>query len=142
MDNTILLIEDNLSDIKLTQRAFQKTSDANRIDVVNDGVQAFEYLFGKDGEDYIHELPTLILLDIKLPKVDGLEVLKRIREERRTELLPVVILTSSAEMSDIVTSYRLGANSYIRKPVNYDHFSETVQKIGTYWMMLNERAIK
>jgi CheY-like chemotaxis protein len=135
-------VEDNLSDIKLTERAFAKSNISNTLEIVTDGVQALDYLFGMDGDDYAHDLPVVVLLDLKLPRVDGLQVLERIRSEARTELLPVVVLTSSKEQEDIVRSYRLGANSYVRKPVNFDQFAEAVQQLGLYWMVLNERPIK
>jgi two-component system response regulator len=139
MNNTILLVEDNVSDIKLTRRAFKKSNLTNTLEVVTDGEQALDYLFGKVGDEYEHPLPVVILLDIKLPKVDGLQVLQRIRSEDRTELLPVVILTSSKEQEDIVSSYRFGANSYIRKPVDFDQFVDAIQQLGLYWMVLNQR---
>ena len=142
MNHTILLVEDNLSDIKLTQRAFQKSNITNTLDVVTNGAEALEYLLGTIDGEYQHPLPVVVLLDLKLPKVDGLEVLERIRSEARTELLPVVILTSSKEQEDIVSSYRLGANSYIRKPVDFQQFVESVQQLGLYWMVLNESLFK
>jgi two-component system, response regulator len=142
MNNTILLVEDNPSDIKLTKRAFQKSNISNTLDIVTDGEQALDYLLGKRGEEYLNPLPVVVLLDIKLPKLDGLQVLDHIRSEQRTELLPVVMLTSSKEQEDIVSSYRLGANSYIRKPVDFQQFGEAVQQLGLYWMVLNESPIK
>ena len=142
MNHTILLVEDNLSDIKLTQRAFKKSNITNTLDVVTNGAEALEYLLGTIDGEYQHPLPVVVLLDLKLPKVDGLEVLERIRSEARTELLPVVILTSSKEQEDIVSSYRLGANSYIRKPVDFQQFVESVQQLGLYWMVLNESPLK
>lgn len=142
MNNTILLVEDNPSDIKLTKRAFQHSNVTNDLRVVTDGAAALDYLFARDGDDYQHPLPVLVLLDIKLPKVDGLEVLERIRRDERTELMPVVILTSSKEQEDMVRSYRLGANSYIRKPVDFKQFVESVQQLGLYWMVLNESPVR
>lgn len=142
MSSNILLVEDNLSDIKLTQRAFQQSKLTNNLQIATDGAIALEYLFGKSGNDYLNALPVLVLLDLKLPKVDGLEVLERIRSEERTELMPVVILTSSREQEDIVRSYQLHANSYIRKPVDFNQFVEAVQQLGLYWLVLNERVLK
>ncbi len=140
-DKTILLVEDNPNDEILTLRAFEKNNIANKIAVARDGAEALDYLFGtvaSTNEGDIREIPQVILLDLKLPKVDGLEVLKRIRFEERTRLLPVVILTSSKEEKDIVESYNLGANSYIRKPVDFDQFTEAVRQLGLYWLVLNE----
>lgn len=131
----ILLVEDNPDDVELTRRALIKANILNPIDVVNDGVEATEFLFGNGRSD---PLPALILLDLKLPKVDGLEVLKRIRSEERTRLLPVVILTSSKEEKDLVEGYSLGANSYIRKPVDFNEFVTAVSQLGMYWLILNE----
>ncbi len=142
MNNVILLVEDNHSDIKLTQRAFRQRNITNELDVVTDGAEALEYLFGKVGDEYQHSLPILVLLDIKLPKIDGLGVLERIRGNERTALLPVVILTSSKEQEDIVRSYQLGANSYIRKPVDFQQFADALQQLGLYWTVLNESPFK
>jgi CheY-like chemotaxis protein len=133
----ILLVEDTPDDIELTLRAFRKNNIANMIEVVRDGAKALEYLLGNDDE---RPLPTLVLLDLKLPKVDGHEVLRRIRADERTRCLPVVILTSSREESDILEAYENGANSYIRKPVDFAAFVEAVQKLGLYWLLLNEPA--
>ncbi len=140
MENgTILLIEDNSDDIALTRRALKKANIANELIVAQDGVEAMEYLFGEAGApEGGRELPVLVLLDLKLPRVDGLEVLKRIRAEERTRLLPVVVLTSSNEERDIVKSYDLGANSYVRKPVNFDEFAEAIRTLGLYWLVLNQ----
>ena len=142
MSHLILLVEDNPSDIKLTKRAFKKSNLTNELQVVTDGAEALEFLFAQDDGDYKNPLPILILLDIKLPKVDGLEVLERIRHAERTALLPVVILTSSKEQEDMIRSYRLGANSYIRKPVDFEQFVEAIQQLGLYWMVLNESPFK
>ncbi len=135
---TILLVEDNPDDVDLTLRAFKRHNLANQIDVARDGVEALEYILG-DGSDE-QRLPPLqvVLLDIKLPKIDGLEVLRRLRAEERTRFLPVVILTSSNEEQDLAQSYRLGVNSYIRKPVEFDKFVETAGQLGLYWLLLNE----
>lgn len=139
-DKVILLVEDNADDEALTLRAFKKNNIRNPVLVMRDGQQALDYLFaagahaGRDARD----LPQVVLLDLKLPKVDGLEVLRRIRADDRTRLLPVVILTSSKEERDIVNGYRLGANSYVRKPVNFDEFVEAARQLGLYWLLLNE----
>lgn len=138
----ILLVEDNPDDVALTLRAFRKNKLKNEVVVAADGAEALDRLFatgsqaGRDPED----LPQIVLLDLKLPKVDGLEVLRRIRGEERTRLLPVVVLTSSREERDLVESYRLGANSYVRKPVNFDEFVEAARQLGLYWLLLNEPA--
>lgn len=136
MENVILLIEDNADDEALTLRAFQKHHIKNHVVVVRDGAQALDYLFATPGND----TPDLILLDLKLPKVDGLEVLRRIRGDARTRLIPVVVLTSSNEEQDLVESYSLGANSYVRKPVDFVRFAESVVQLGLYWLVLNARA--
>ncbi len=136
----ILLVEDNQDDEVLTVRALKKHNVANAIVVARDGAEALAYLAGATERTARGEsaLPHLILLDLKLPKVDGLEVLARIRKDEATRLLPVVVLTSSREERDLVESYRLGANSYIRKPVDFDQFSEAVRQLGLYWLVLNE----
>ena len=139
---TILLIEDNSSDIELTRRALQKSHVANEMIVAEDGQEAVDYLMGSDpltGQK-MHELPALILLDLKLPKLDGLQVLRRIRADDYTSRLPVVILTTSSEEDDIAQSYDLGANSYIRKPVDFKQFVEAVKNLGLYWLVMNEPA--
>lgn len=139
-DSFILLIEDNDDDVQLTLRAFKKSRLKNEIIVVRDGAEALDFLFGEGaytGRD-VNERPQMTLLDLKLPKVDGLEVLRQIRNDERTQLLPVVVLTSSREQEDLVRSYRLGANSYIRKPVDFNQFIEAVQQLGLYWLVLNE----
>jgi two-component system, response regulator len=135
----ILLIEDNPDDELLTLRALKKSNIANEVIVARDGADALEYLFevGPAGRDAPLK-PELILLDLKLPKVDGLEVLRRLRAEEKTHRLPVVILTSSREQQDMIDGYDLGANSYIRKPVDFDRFSEAVRQLGLYWLVLNE----
>jgi CheY-like chemotaxis protein len=137
---TILLVEDNPQDEMLTLRALRRANLANRIDVARDGQQALDYLFregefvDRDGPD----LPTVVLLDIGLPRLSGLEVLERLRADARTELLPVVILTSSDEERDRLKSYENGANSFVRKPVDFAEFAETVARLGVYWLMTNE----
>lgn len=139
---TILLIEDNPSDIGLTRRALEKSRIANELVVAEDGQEALEYLFNVDPLTGlgINELPALILLDLKLPRVDGLQVLRQIRADEHTSRLPVVILTTSSEEEDITQSYDLGANSYIRKPVDFNQFVEAVQHLGLYWLVMNEPA--
>lgn len=133
----ILLVEDNPNDIELTRHALSRHNIANELVVAQDGVEALEYLFGKsEGEN--RKLPAVVLLDLKLPRVDGLEVLREIRGNERTRYLPVVILTSSNEERDIIDGYSLGANSYIRKPVDFGQFSEAIRHLGLYWLVLNE----
>ena len=139
---TILLVEDNPDDAALTLRAFEKKNILNEIIIARDGEEALDYLFGEGsyaGRD-TGEQPSLVLLDLKLPKVDGLEVLRRLRKDNRTRLLRVVILTSSKEETDVVTGYQLGANSYIRKPVDFQEFIEVAGHLGLYWLLLNEPA--
>lgn len=138
--HVILLVEDNEDDEKLTVRALRKNSIANEIVVARDGVEALDYMFGTGayaGRD-VTTLPQLVLLDLKLPRIDGLEVLSRIRTDERTAITPVVVLTSSREEEDIVRSYRLGANSYVRKPVDYSSFSEAARQLGLYWLLINQ----
>jgi two-component system response regulator len=138
----ILLVEDNPDDEALTLRALKQNNISNEIVVTRDGVEALDFLFGTGA--YVGRetsvLPELILLDLKLPKVDGFEVLKKLRSDPRTQLLPVVILTSSKEQQDIVNGYGLGANSYVRKPVDFQQFVDAVRQLGLYWLVLNERA--
>ncbi|GGH12178.1 response regulator [Silvibacterium dinghuense] len=133
----ILLVEDDPDHEVLTIRALRKSNIANEIRVARDGEEALRLLFGSD-PDSLQAAPQVILLDLKLPKIDGLEVLRRIRESDKTCMLPVVILTSSDEESDIVRSYRLGVNSYIRKPVNFSEFADATRQLGMYWLVLNE----
>ncbi|MFA5100862.1 MAG: response regulator [Candidatus Omnitrophota bacterium] len=133
VNKKILLVEDNPDDIELTLRALEQTKVTNKIVVAHDGAEALEMLHGED-----RIKPAVILLDLKLPKIDGLELLKKIRGDDRTRLLPVVILTSSKEEKDLVQSYSLGANSYIRKPVDFDQFIKAVSELGLYWLLLNE----
>jgi CheY-like chemotaxis protein len=133
-------VEDNPSDIGLTRRALAKSHVANELVVAEDGQDALDYLFGSGayaGRD-VTQLPTLVLLDLKLPKVEGLEVLRRIRTETLTRRMPVVILTSSKEEQDLAVSYDLGVNSYIRKPVDFEQFAQAIQTLGLYWLVLNE----
>lgn len=136
----ILLVEDNADDEALTMRALNKSKVANKIDVVRDGAEALDYLFctGVYANRDPFDLPQVILLDLKLPKVDGLEVLRRIRAEPRTRMLPVVILTSSKEDQDRVSAYTSGANSYVRKPVDFNQFVDAIGQLGLYWLVLNE----
>lgn len=136
----ILLVEDNRDDEELTLRALAKSNVSNPIVVVRDGEEALDYLFarGTYAPPAITDAPQVILLDLKLPKLDGLEVLKAIRSDPRTRLLPVVILTSSVEETDLVRGYGLGANSYIRKPVDFNQFVESVKQLGLYWLVLNQ----
>lgn len=136
----IMLVEDNPDDEELTKRAIRKNNILNELMVARDGAEALDYLHGTgihEGRD-TSDTPTIILLDLKLPKIDGLEVLRRLRADERTKLVPVVILTSSKEEQDIVKSYKLGCNSYIRKPVDFIQFSNAVQNLGLYWLLLNE----
>jgi len=139
-DKIILIVEDNPDDEALTIRALKKNNISNRLVVVRDGVEALDFLFctGAYSNRDPHDLPQTILLDLKLPKVDGLEVLKRIRANERTSLLPVVILTSSKEEQDLLQGYKSGANSYVRKPVDFNQFVEAVRNLGLYWLVLNE----
>jgi two-component system, response regulator len=135
----ILLVEDNPDDEALTLRALRKNNILNEVVVARDGAEALDYLFGAgahSGRD-LSEQPQIILLDLKLPKVDGLEVLRRVRADARTHLLPVAILTTSNEDRDVISSYELGANSYIRKPVDFEQFMEAVRQLGLYWLVLN-----
>ena len=136
----LLIVEDNPSDLELTLRALKRCRIDNPTHAVKDGVEALDYLFHKGKYEAAgHDLPNVILLDLKLPKVDGIEVLQRVKSDRKTKLIPVVILTSSKEESDLLKSYDLGVNSYIRKPVDFDQFVETVRQIGFYWMLINEQ---
>ncbi len=140
MSKTILLIEDNPSDEKLTLLAFKSCGVSNEVNVVRDGAAALDYLFS-EGE-YVGRAgsppPTVVLLDLNLPKIDGLEVLRRVREDQRTRLLPVIILTSSREEEDILRGYALGANAYVRKPVEFSEFIQAAKTLGLFWLLLNE----
>ncbi len=136
----ILLVEDNPDDVALTMRALKKNNIANEVVVAKDGVEALDYLFGTGayaGRD-VSKIPAVVLLDLNLPRINGMEVLERLRKDERTKLTPVVILTSSKEEHDLIRGYRLGANSYIRKPVDFIQFSEAVRQLGLYWLILNE----
>jgi len=136
----ILLVEDNPSDVELTQRALERSHIVNELVIAQDGQEALDYVFGGGayaGRD-VTQLPALVLLDLKLPRVDGLQVLRRIRADERTRRLPVVILTTSREEQDVAHSYDLGANSYIRKPVDFAQFAQAVQHLGLYWLVMNE----
>ena len=139
-EKMILLVEDNLDDIELTLRAFNKNNIKNEISVVHDGAEALDFLLGtgKYSGRNLSIMPAVILLDLKLPKLDGLEVLTAIRKNELTKLIPVVILTSSREEQDIVKSYSLGVNSYVRKPIDFNQFAEAVSHLGLYWLLLNE----
>ncbi len=139
----ILLVEDNPDVVELTLRAFKKNNIMNEVVVKRDGAEALDFFFGKNGVagKETNGMPSVILLDLKLPKIDGLEVLKKLRADGRTKLIPTVILTSSKEQGDIVNGYDLGANSYIRKPVDFNQFAEAVKQVGLYWLVLNEAPI-
>ena len=139
MDQTILIVEDNPDDELLIMRTLKKINVVNRVEIVRDGAEALDYVFktGKYANRNSRD-PAVILLDIKLPKVSGLKVLERVRADGRTRRLPVVMLTSSDEQEDMIKSYDLGANSYVRKPVEFDRFTEAVSKLGLYWLLVNE----
>ena len=138
----ILLVEDSPEDLELTCRALKNANLGNRVQVARDGAEALDFLFGEGvhAGRHVEDTPKLILLDLKLPKVDGLEVLQRIKGDQRTHHIPVVVLTSSKEQRDVVESYALGVNSYIVKPVNFESFVEAVQKLGYYWLLLNQQT--
>ncbi len=140
MERTILLVEDNPDDVELTLRALRQYNVSNEISVVRDGVEALDYLFatGAYSDRDNVALPAVVLLDLKLPKIDGLEVLRRLRADERTKLLPVVILTSSREEKDIINGYKFGANSYVQKPVDFNQFIEAARQLGLYWLVINE----
>jgi two-component system response regulator len=143
-EKVILLVEDNPDDEELTLLALKQSNILNEVIVARDGVEALDYLFatGQYADRAPSRLPQLILLDLKLPKLDGLEVLQRLRADPRTQLIPVVVLTCSSEEEDVVASYRLGANSYVRKPVEFHRFADAVQQLGLYWLLLNEAPPK
>jgi CheY-like chemotaxis protein len=136
----ILLVEDNPNDLELALHAFRRNNLANRVQVVRDGAEALEFLFctGAYANRDARQAPKVILLDLKLPKIDGLEVLRRLRSDERTHLIPVVVLTSSREGRDVADSYQLGVNSYIVKPVDFEQFMEAVRQLGLYWLLLNQ----
>ena len=136
----ILLVEDNPDDEALTLRAFEKSNISNEVVVARDGAEALAYLFPDDGDGYDVPRPALILLDLNLPKVGGLEVLRRMRADERTQLIPVVVLTTSKQEEDILDSYRSGANAYVRKPVKFSDFADAVRALGVFWLLLNEPA--
>ncbi len=141
MTHTILLVEDNESDELLTVRAFKNSGIANELDVVRDGAEAIDYLMrtgSHEGRD-VSKMPAVILLDLNLPKISGLEVLRRIRAEERTKMLPVVVLTSSKQDEDVIRSYSLGANAYVRKPVDFAEFATAAKTLGLFWLLLNEQ---
>ena len=137
----ILLVEDNPDDQELIKMGFEESHIANELVVMSDGAQALDYLFGagRYADRDLSDTPNVILLDLKLPKVNGLEVLERLRADPRTKLIPIVILTSSSEDEDILASYKLGANSYVRKPVDFNHFAEAIKHLGLYWLILNHK---
>jgi two-component system response regulator len=139
----ILLVEDDPRDLELALRALKRANLGNRIEVARDGAEALEFLFceGAHAARRIEDVPKVVLLDLKLPKVDGLEVLQRIRSDPRTRMIPVVVLTSSKEQQDLIETYRLGVNSYVVKPVRFDQFAEAVQQLGLYWLLLNEPPV-
>ncbi|RPJ58973.1 MAG: response regulator [Acidobacteria bacterium] len=137
----ILLVEDNPNDVELALRALKKNNLANRVFIVKDGAEALDFIFGRGAHQNrrVENVPRVILLDLKLPKVDGIEVLRAIRSDERTKYIPVVVLTSSSEDRDIVETYKLGVNSYIVKPVNFEKFIDVVRELGYYWLLLNHR---
>ncbi|OGC76330.1 MAG: two-component system response regulator [candidate division Zixibacteria bacterium RBG_16_50_21] len=142
-DEPILLVEDNPDDVELTMRAFRKNNIANRVVVARDGVEALDYLFSQGAyADRDGQPPRIILLDLKLPRLDGLQVLERLRADERTRLTPVIILTSSKEEHDLISGYENGANSYVRKPVDFNQFVEAVKHIGLYWLLINESPVQ
>ena len=139
MSKSILLVEDNSSDIELTRRAFIRARILNELVVAEDGQAALDYLLGDSGgEGVLPPLPALVLLDLKLPKVDGLEVLRRLKNDPKTKTIPVVVLTSSAAEQDIVKSYQLGVNGYVTKPIDFAQFTEAVRQLGIYWLAINQ----
>ena len=141
-EKIVLLVEDNSDDVELTLRSFKKHGIKNKVVIARDGVEALDYLFGTGqyGGRAAPEPPVVVLLDLKLPKVDGLEVLRQVRSSPATRNIPVVVLTTSSEQKDKIQSYSLGANSYIRKPVDFEQFIEATRQLGLYWLMLNEPA--
>jgi two-component system response regulator len=142
LDRVIVLVEDNANDEELTLRAFRKSNIVNRVVVVRDGAEALDYFFARGcyANRSLNEVAQVVLLDLKLPKIDGLDVLRALRADDRTRLIPIVVLTSSAEEQDLVRSYGLGANSYVRKPVDFTQFVEAVRQLGLYWLVINQAA--
>jgi CheY-like chemotaxis protein len=140
----ILLVEDNPNDVELALHALKKNKVSNRIQVVRDGEEALDFIFGKDAssDGPSEQRPKMVLLDLKLPKIDGLEVLKRLKSDPRTRSIPVIMMTSSREECDIVKSYELGVNSYIVKPVDFQQFTESVRQLGLYWMVMNQAPVQ
>lgn len=139
-EGIILLVEDNPDDVELTRRALLKNNVANEVIVAEDGVEALDYLFGHgrwEGRD-VTQRPAVVLLDLKLPRVDGIGVLRALREDERTATMPIVVLTTSKEDRDLIDAYRLGVNSYVRKPVDFNEFIDAVRQLGMYWLLLNE----
>jgi two-component system response regulator len=136
----ILLVEDNEQDEILTVKSLKKNKVINEIVIARDGSEALDILFNEQSPNFRSELPQIILLDLKLPKIDGLEVLKEVRNHARTKVVPVVILTTSREESDLLSGYELGVNSYVRKPIDFSEFAEAVKNLGTYWLILNEQV--
>ena len=143
-ERRILLVEDRQDDIDLTLRSLKDNNITNKVDVVRDGAEALDYVFAKGAYSgrNVKDLPAVVLLDIKLPKIDGIEVLKRLRADERTKLLPVVILTSSREESDLINGYKFGCNSYVRKPIEFEEFSKAIKELGLYWLLLNEPPVE
>jgi len=139
-NKNILLVDDNPNDVFLTQRALKKNNISNQVIIAEDGVEAIEYLFGtgKYANRDLNDMPVVTLLDLKMPRMDGLEVLKLIRVNEITKLLPVVVLTASKEDADVINSYKLGCNAYVRKPVDFNQFAEAVRQLGLFWLLLNE----
>lgn len=140
-DFEIVIVEDNPNDAELMVRSLKKNNLINKMIVLEDGEQALDFIFhrGKYADHNLHECPRVIFLDLKLPKVDGLEVLKQLKSNEQTKKIPVIIVTSSKEDPDIATAYNLGANSYVVKPVNFDNFAETINQLGLYWLVVNEK---
>ena len=138
----ILLVEDNHNDIDLTKRALKKSNILNELIVAEDGVEGLKYFFGEDGKGgcSVEDLPVVVLLDINLPRINGLDLLRRLRTHEKTKLIPMIILTSSNEEKDIITSYNLGANSFVRKPVKFDEFAEAIRVLGLFWLVINQPA--
>lgn len=138
----ILLVEDNINDVELTKRALKKSNILNELIIASDGVEALNYFFGEDNNIGCapEELPVVVLLDLNLPRVNGLDVLRRMRANEKTKFVPVIILTSSNEEKDIVSSYGLGANSFVRKPVKFNDFAEAIRLLGLYWLVINQTA--